>query len=71
MTAKTLWILSAAALLAVSVCQVRTIHLHYTINMQSTGASESRAVSNTLDGVTCQTNFPSALLTVSNTQVTL
>ena len=41
MTAKTLWILSAAAMLAVSVCQVRTVHLHYNINMEATGASET------------------------------
>ena len=41
MTAKTLWILSAAVLLAVTVCQVRTVHLHYTLNMEATGASET------------------------------
>jgi len=39
MTAKTLWILSAAALLAFSLCQVRTVHLHYTLNMEATGDS--------------------------------
>jgi hypothetical protein len=41
MTAKTLWILSAAALLAASVCQVRTIQLHSTLNMEATVATET------------------------------
>jgi len=41
MTAKTLWILSAAALLVASVCQVRKIHLHSTFNLEETGASET------------------------------
>jgi len=39
MTAKTLWILSAAALLAATVCQVRKIHLHSNFNMEATGVS--------------------------------
>ena len=58
MTAKTLWILSAVALLAVSVCQVRTIHLHYTFNMGGQqGFPKRLAISNPPHDVTCQTKY--------------